>query len=513
MGVKDLPLKTVPPGVLLERLDSEGWSGDHSGLAQEFVRRWSAKLNCAADVKAIEDGRLYFTTYLSNIRLRTMHEVPCALLGGDVSDALNDFWRKHNSPFYLPFFLTLSESAHTQAKDALSNGQCVVLSPEQIKEVLNAAEPQHQLKRIIRQQIPRRRLIPYNFLLPAEGGMFFGRREEFNRLLEQDSVNFSIAGPGRIGKTTLVKSYKAERLRARHPRASRMYYVSFYKADPSPDEAARFLAMTISESSQSHRMTADGLVKFLRHLRKSLNGPVELLLDEVDEVCNGDAFNALGEAAKMGLCRLVLCGRGGLLRTMLSNKSSLDCRLDLLQLGPLREEAARSMLLEPLDDLGFELSDEKAVSDEVLRLTGRLPHFLQLFGMKLVEMAIQRGTEVISPELLDELKSDFLVMQFFLRSLAQLEDLETRLVGFALVEENPRSINLPDIYALAQREGLRLDPARALEVCINLVVNNVLVWEGGSYHIANEGLPFYARQTGYLASALAEARSSVATLS
>jgi hypothetical protein len=513
MRLKDLSPNKITASALLDRLSEEGWSSTHDSLAQELVQRLASKLETHAVIRECAENRLYFILHLTDIHLRTMHEVPCLLLGGeaDVSNALSDFWKRHNTPQFIPFILTLSASSYEQAINHLSNGRCFILSPEQIRVLLNANDAQQQLKQFLFQQVPRRTLIPYNIFQPAEGAMFFGREEELDRLEEEDATSFSIAGPGRVGKTSLLENYRQRMLRSHNQRVLRIK-VSFYKSDPNPDAAARFLALEIWNSKLSNRMTASGLVNFLRYMRSVHGKPLELLLDEVDEVCQGEAFKYLGEAARMGLCRLVLLGKGVLLKMMLSARSPLDCRLELLRLGPLTDSAAHHLLLKPLTDLGFQISNADRLLGEILLFTGRLPHLLQLFGKKLAEFAIKEGTETIGWDLLEQLRGDFLITQYFIKSLNDLENPEARLLGLTLVEEGQENISIAHVQEAARRKGLHLDSQRVMEICIDLVINNVLVWNNGSYRLANEGLPFYARQTGYLSSALSEAQAAVNAL-
>ena len=510
MTVKDLALKRITASALLERLHAEGWTASHEGVVQELVNRLSDKLDSSIKVDHCGDDYLNFSAQFPSIRLRTMNEVKGILLGGsrDIGDTITDFWKKYNNPNFLPFIFTTSEDSFAQARDLLTNHRCLVLSSEQLKNLLNSSDPPEVLKGYLKEQIPRRSLIPFDIFKPATGGMFFGREEEMSRLEEEEDVSFAVAGPGRMGKTSLVKRYEEHLWRTHNQRTAR-FAVSFYKADPDSDAAARFLAMAVSPGSRSDRMKADGLVNFLRHMKSRHERSIELLLDEVDEVCQGDAFKYLGEAAKLGLCRLVLSGKGVLLRTMLSNSSPFGCRMELLQLGPLGESAARSVLFKPLSDLGFKFTNSNHVFDDILPFTGRLPHLLQLFGRKFAEYAIRAKTDEITLALLNEVKGDFLIPQFFIRSLIHLDDPTTRLVGLLLVEQAPDKISVADVQRLTQREKLKLDVKQVFDICLDLTINNVLVWDHGSYRLANEGIQFYARQTDYLQTAIAEARTAV----
>lgn len=502
-------MKDVDTTLLIERL-AHGWTSSHAGLAHELIQRWAAPLCQEADVIGIGENTAEFVTVLTDIRLRTMHEVRCLLVGGegDVSKTLQDFWTRFNSTHHIPFILTLSATAHDAAVELLRAGRCLILSPDQIDKMLRSQFPLLELKHLLLRQVPRRALIPYNLLVPAEGGMFFGRQNELSRLWDEDFTSFAVAGPGRIGKTSLGRFYKAERVRSRHPSSSRSFFISLYNAEHLPDRVARFIAMKIQNSRRSDRMTAKDLLNFLLYQKKQRGGPLELILDEVDEDCEGEAFKVLGEAARSHLCRLILCGKGTLLKTMLSSKSPLDCRVDLIQLEPLDSTSARDLLIKPIEDLGFKIEKPESVTEEVLKLTGRMSHLVQLFGMKLVDRAIIDKTETVSIEQVEILKTDFFIAQFFIKSLNELENADAKLVALALLSESQQSFSVPEIQVIAGREGLHIDAVSTNNICLDLLVNNVLAWDNGSYRIANEGLPFYARKKDYLKNSLAEAREA-----
>jgi hypothetical protein len=78
-----------------------------------------------------------------------------------------------------------------------------------------------------------------------------------------------------------------------------------------------------------------------------------------------------------------------------------------------------------------------------------------------------------------------------------------------LLKNDYKEFSVKAVSDLARRSGISLDTNRAREICNNLVINNVLAWNGGSYRIANDGLYFYALQAGYLDDALEEASELV----
>jgi hypothetical protein len=198
-----------------------------------------------------------------------------------------------------------------------------------------------------------------------------------------------------------------------------------------------------------------------------------------------------------------------LLKAMLSPKSPLENRLELIRVEPLDEPSARKLILKPLTDLGFIINQRERILEQVLSLTGRLPNLIQYLGKELAVEAIKEKSETISPEHLQKVKDNFMTAEIFIESLIGLEDPKTRLVGLCLIGSDHQNFTIQSVQEVANKENLKLDVNMVHEICNNLVIHNVLSWNNGSYTIANEGLPFYARQIGYLDGAQADARKAV----
>ena len=485
---------------------TQGWQPSHSGAAQELVRRLSACLKATTEIKEIDENALFFLTDLGDIYLRDMNQVPCFVLGGEEIDAgtVREHCRKVTHR--LAFILALSDGALEQIKDEFSHSSFLLLSAKEILQLLTATNASQLLRSALLEQISQNRLIPYNIFLPASGNMFFGRRGELGRLQSENHTGFAIAGPGRIGKTSLIKRYAAELTRTKDPMGPLTFLIDFIDcSDHSPDGVAKFFAKRIESTRWSDRMTAGQLMNFLRYQSNRLGGPLNLLFDEVDEVCQGEAFNCIAAAARDGYCRLVLCGRGNLLKVMLNSASALDRRLNLIQLEPLDERSAKELILRPLMHLGLQLENEDHIIDHVLRMTGRLPHLLQIYGHKLALLAIEEKTNTISLGLLETLKWDFAVAQYFINPFCDMKDPQLRTVGLSLLKSTGQTFSIPAVQEIAMQAGLKLDYITAREICNDLLINNVLVWNNGTFRIANEGLYFYAKEMGFLDNALKEA--------
>jgi len=499
-----------PPGTslapLFRRL-AEGWDPLHHGVTQAFLQSWKEKFS-GAELKEVGQSLLYFVTDLPGIHLLGTDDVHVLLLAntGDDAEILKTWKRKASAPRRLLLVLVLAEASLPVAREIFASERALVMSSSEARRLLESAEPGHELKKMLRQRLSIRSLIPYNYLRPAYGQLFFGRQQELSRLLHEDDVSFAIAGPGRIGKTSLIHQYQRILKRRRDPRALRLFEIDFYAcSNAASQEVARFFAMKIDPSSRSYRMTCEGLIDFLRYQQHERGGALELVLDEVDEVCAGAAFDVIGEAAKQGLCRLIVCGRGQLFKMLLSQGSPLACRLELLRPGPLEEEEARALLFFPLRDLGIQVDQPDEVAAKVFKLTGRLPHLLQFYGKKIAELAAEKPAAPLTLETIDALSWDMDTAHYVTSPLRELDTSGTRPLALALLKENPGEISIATARAVANKWGMQVSHDQMTDLLNDLVINSVLSWNKGIFSISSEALPTYAARLGYLDNGLAEA--------
>lgn len=481
---------------------SDGWTMAHWGLAQQMVRRLYDKLNAEGDVHEVAANTVSFSLRMKNVHLRGFDDVMCLLLAYKdtiSAEAIRQLVRKASRPGLMTFVFALSRISHEAARDLPLGAHSVVFSPEDVCDLLETREADASIKHTVRQRVSRRSLIPYSLLKPVQGAMFYGRNTELSRLLEEEDTSFAIAGPSRIGKSSILKEYARRLVCESDPRATRVFEISMYDCPAaSDDRVPRHLAMGIDPSRRSSEIMMCDLLQFLCRERSRYDGPLELLLDEVDETCNGKAFELLGDAAKRGICRLVLAGKGVLLNSLLSQKSPLSCRVELIRPEPLDEASARQLILEPLADLGFGVDKPDLVVNEVFRLTGRLPHLLQFYGKKLTELAIDEKAARVSLHHIDKLKWEYETARYFISPLNDLPSDDHRKLALALLRDGRQVFAVSDLEAVAEGCGTRMPTLRVVDVCNDLVISNVLAWNSGQFSIANEALPHYARELGLL---------------
>jgi hypothetical protein len=479
---------------------SEGWNTLQSSSIQAFLQIWEERF-ASSVVREIGEGYLYCVTDLPGVHVLGADDVHFALFAGNSSDkeTLQQWRRRVSAPRRLLLAIAFSKAPISAARELLSDARGLVLSPNEAQKILEAPFPAAELAKALRGHLPIRSLIPYNYLRPAAGRLFFGRRHELERLLREDDVSFAIAGPGRIGKTSLVHQYQKLLLKSRDVRALRLVEIDLYPCANAPSQdVARFVAMKIDPSRRSSRMTADKLIDFMRYQHHQRGGALELILDEVDGVCRSAAFEAIGEAAKQGLCRLVVCGRGRLFEMLLSQDSPLSCRLELLRPGPLEEEDARALLLLPLRDLGVEIERADEIMRKVCSLSGRLPHLVQFYGKKIAELVAEQEITSLTVEMVDELSWDMDSAHFVTSPLRGLDDGVTLQLALALLRERPTEVTRRMVRDIADKFGLPIRDREIGDRLNDLVMNNILSWRRGLFFLSTEALPMYATHLGYL---------------
>ncbi len=485
------------------------WKGERSKLLIRFLQLWKKNRR----LERVGNDGVVALLDMSEIPLRGMHEVPCLLLaevGRTTADQLGSYRNRFGSAAAVPFIAVFSQAIAASFGEFIPQKRFLILNATQIQQITESHNPHDFIKRELRQQIPLRRLIPYNYLQAALGSMFFGRHHEIDRLRYETDTSIAVAGPGRIGKTSLIQEYRYRMILEHDPATSRRHYIDFYDCDgKTEDRIARFVAMKIAPGARSNRVTASSLINFMRYQRNVQGGPLDLLLDEVDEVCESQTFRQLGAAARKGLCRLVICGRAELFKLALRQDSPLECRLDLLRLNPLDPQSARRLVENPLKALGFRILDPDDLVEYLFRMSGRLPHMLQFYGRRLASLAIEQGSDTISSEQAELLADDLETANYFASPLFNVKDKQSRYLALVLVEADFGRVSASALQDLASRQGLDITPERALEICNDLVLNNVLAWRNGAYFVANEALAFYTRKLGVLQSELERARLQV----
>ena len=496
---------------ILNRLPA-GWDAP-SSLPDDFLHVWKERLG---RVEKTTSGANWveFIADLGEIHLRGTGDCYCLLVSGSaasLSASVKQFINRVAAPGRLVFVLAGSSTALAAASHCLSDTVTfVIVDPLQLKEALNSPQWKKVLGSCIRRYVPIRGLIAFDVALSAEGGMFYGRGDELARLRDEVKVNFAIAGPGKIGKTSLVKQYMRGLVKQR--RSFGTYYVDFYECtDRSPHSWPRFLAMKVDGSSKSDKVTREDLPNFIRRLRSKIGQTPHLILDEMDDIVaqNENTKQLLASIEKQELCRFIFCGRGELYNAARNSQTGLGGRFRLMRLEPLDDQSARRLLLEPLDDLGLTFHERDKIADHVLRRTGRRPQLIQFYGQNLAEAAIRSGTNCITWRHIEDLDNDFETAVYFTSPLEDLMSPSAKFIAYAAMQDNSSQMPLSALHSLAKKLGVEFSIEDLKRLCDELVIMNILTWTMEGYQLANEAIRYYVNRYGYLETALSAAKDDV----
>lgn len=480
--------------VLLEGL-RRGWN-QRSALPRDFVECWNEIFGTVSEISELGENSLEFRTALPSIRLRGTQDLRCSVIGGTAGDSGSAIPRITEDGS-LHLVMCCSAEAERIVNNLKRSIGEVRIAPVDLENIIATEAALDRMRRLLRDQVPIHRLIPYSIMQPAYGNMFFGRTDELHRLQSDVDTSYAIAGPSRTGKTSLVKRYFATDRGRSLQRPS--FYVDLFAQNAEPDGLARSIAMKIEGSSIASRVTAQGLATFLTTLTRKIGGPIELVIDEVDELCQmPPALNALASAARSGACRLVLCGRAQLLKVALSEPSPLGMRMHLMRLEPLSEQDATDLIKGPIEDLGFRIADPAQVFDRILHLTGRLPHHIQFYARGLIDLAIDRRSALIGSQMLDTLMLKFETAQYCVAPLLAVQSSDAQFVARRLLRQPDQPITPALVQRLASDAGRNLSLDRSVELCNELLIHNVLSWSNGAYRVATEALRIFATRLGLL---------------
>ena len=266
----------------------------------------------------------------------------------------------------------------------------VVLSQDDVLDILIARQPVQKLARIILKQVDLTIASPFVINGPVPQSMFFGREAEMRLLVEHAGrADFAIIGNRKIGKTSLL-----QRTRAKLDVSDRVR--TLYVDCQTLHTAAAFLDGFQDQTGITlPSATPDSFAKAMANLRHA-GGPLVLLMDEVDALLKDEQqhgellVSKWRELAQADVCHFIFCGSTRL-ASRLDDPHSVFFNFPQPQsLSYLDMQTVRLMLTQPFDTLGVVLEQEDVLLDEVYALTSGHPNLVQYVGRSLVEAANER---------------------------------------------------------------------------------------------------------------------------
>jgi|GEM_PF-1729289 len=335
------------------------------------------------------------------------------------------------------FCLTQDAESHLETQRHLLNSRCIVVGVVGTRQVFLSPEPRAALRDAILERVSRRSLIPFVTSEPAEGGCFFGRETEVEKLTSGDQ-DYALCGAGGIGKSSLLRQMRWSLRSRRDDRFSRLVEVDMLGMSDL-NAAARFIAVRITPTREAHDVSLNSLEPFLRRVRSGdarfREGPIDLVLDEMDTVLSIDRRSTTVQPDSDSRCRphgdhsqkiqidqtrpgtryplmqvLRHCRIQGLIRLTVSgrqetntiledteNPFSVDpkgpggtvSRLRQLRVEPLTTPEAESMLIKPLEDLKYlDRNEQRGLFRDALQRLAKckgIPFHIAELGLNLID--------------------------------------------------------------------------------------------------------------------------------
>lgn len=389
-----------------------------------ILGKWEQEIGSVIEGPNRSDQVVSFVSELP-LRVRGMGFVPVLWVGQDCANArqaITDIARGSASGRRIGVIVCMSDATFHRLRwsSTLPRGRCLLLSRQDLNQMLEHEDPLSQLRKCLLRQFPKGRLVPYSTAVPAVGSIFVGRQRELEMLIHENQ-DFTLCGPGGIGKTSLVRQMKHMMRWEGHPRHDRIVEVDLISCEGDLNHAAREIAWAISPTKFAHDITYHSLMSFFRRMRlKDLrfrDGPIDLVIDEVDAVLSVDRrtqvssvkeptfyplMRTLMHARHLDLIRLIVIGRTET-KTLICDPenpfvvqsqrgSQSPSRLKLMEVGPLADEDAKRLLLEPLRDLGYPVDSERDRLDSALAGCSGVPYDVQDLGLDLINGMLANQT-------------------------------------------------------------------------------------------------------------------------
>lgn len=309
----------------------------------------------------------------------------------------------------------------------------VVLKPGDIRFITESGRSKTALARIIRQQVRLTDLSPYTTNRIATGRMFFGREAELRQILQRTNENFAIAGPRRVGKSSLASELMRRMADASSPLDPevRIAYADCNLLGGIDDEEELFGALVKSlrpdrrdemymwkRTGHRRSATATSFEYFSRLVTQRYRS-VLIVIDEIDSLIDRDRerswatlrkLQALIDAQRrdargsvVSNTTVVLCGFSQLFYALYDNAFPFYGRCRTLMLENLSKEATAKLISEPLKELGIAIVNEGEVTNRIFYETGGMPSIVQAICKEVVSLADAAEIPQLTPDLVDRI--------------------------------------------------------------------------------------------------------------
>lgn len=378
----------------------------------------------------------------------------------------------------------------------------VLIDDVQQRTIQRADSPSFAMTEILRGQMPRLDLAPYEVSKPVTGSRFFGRKPEINEVLRHPNNNYTFIGIRRIGKTSLLKEIKRrveENLPVRDGQ-TRCIYVDC-SVIKSEEDFLRQIAYTLDQAEYK-QILSDRAPKRQRYRTNMFarfaalhGGAITYLLDEMDRMLEeigvyADLFDVLRAAWTAGHARFIMAGFVKSMRAYTNDKTAFFNLSTVKDIGSLDEEAVRRMVLVPMQQLGVKFPDPDAVVSQIYRETGGLPNYVQHYCSILLNHLDRSKTSELTVDDIPVVYSNRVFRDSIVETFEGNNELLEQIIVYALVAEGEDGarhdrFNEKHIDGFLRKRDLNFRRESLRHACGNLVRSGVLHDEGkGDYRFA-----------------------------
>lgn len=482
------------PDVRLSYL-REGREAAFEGHAQTLMHTFAGVLGSTATAGTTSGRTMRFTMTRLNLALRgfggdRLHSL--VLAESDTSWTTNDssFWSKVENSNEMPIILACGVEEYTLAKRKTAGRLALILSPDDLSQILTASRPLDQLKLIVRREFTPGQIHPFDHQHPAVDASFRGRHAFLQTFRDNPNTNFALVGPSKMGKTSLVRRHIHSVTAG--GRGGRQVYVDLLDRPVNDLAFTRAIRMALDPSLSAYYDPAETISDFLCKLKSRLGGPIEITIDECDRHLELQSMRVLIHLAVRGVCRLILIGRWQLMRHAVHTQDDNFNRLEPAVMPPLSMDEAMDLIESPLHDMGFDLTSLRHELRNAVNRLGRVPGLIQELGAFFVEEservpvtdALRRAlNRIISTSRLIGLLNDLSSAKS--RAGALMLALQAEKGGVA------EPLWLRDRF---KEQGVAVGIAECMEICDELVIHHLLGYDNGIYRMARWDIVAESRQ-------------------
>ena len=365
----------------------------------------------------------------------------------------------------------------------------IVLDGNDLRQLIIARDHERRLIKIILSQVDLTVVSPYVTSGPVPENMFFGRDNELKTITRKvKDCSFALIGGRKIGKTSILA--KVYRLLSETP----TYFPMYLDCQAVTDYDTFFEAVKSMWEVELPSQSPDGFRRLItRQASEWTGGTIIVLLDEVDALLSYDLlaqeklFRVFRALSQEQYCRFVFCGERMLHARLHAPDSPLFNFCDSIHLSYLEEQAARRIILEPMQAMGISLADQDTLVREIMDLSSCHPNIVQYICQRLIIQINRRGSRRITMADLEAVRTSSQFSEYFTEVTWGNASALEKLISLLLIDQGP--VTLSDIEALLTQVGvhaLQMDIEEALR---DLMLYSIIRKDGQHYVFANRGFP------------------------